>query len=454
MISLVLSMSLLAAGPRAPAGAEVVGYVPRLDATQKLLPFFRAAGGRSVLLRPSSWTEDAHALIAVDVSDAKALADVGIDATGPLTSSRLQGAAVSCVQVSNVDAYRKACDARLARLGEVFEKTEGGVPVYATRDPLGRVQAAYLLRGKDSCAIAGHGRSIEKLIPELVKTISRPANAPGHALAAKVGGVVQVMGESGPGAGALGLTAKDLALTLDARGRNDRLAELTGAGPSPFAAFTQPGMLVVRARLAKAQLPALVEQVLPLFPSSPKLSALAKSLSPLLTGNVALVVSHVQVTSGLRTRDARFFALHFALLAEASDAAALQDALAEPWQLKVREGTLEVSPQSGWVVVSDDAQVKAKALTSAANAAGRQAHGLEWSLDGAKVAAGLAQVPLLEAVQSPELAGVVAASTELGPLLQATTSLSGWLDSSGARQHQGQATWVLSTPPAAPDAGR
>ena len=446
MISSVLLLSLLSA-PRAPAGADLVGYVPRLDAASEVMPFFRAAGARSVLMRPSSWTEDAHPLIAVDVTDVSALATVGIDATGSLTSSKLMGSSVSCVRVSNVDAYRKACDARLARLGEVFEKVEGGVPVYATRDPLGRVQAAYVLKGKDSCAIAGHGMSIEKQLPALVKTVSGPASAPAQALAGKTGGVVQLMAEQHGTSGALGLTAKDLTLTVDARGKNDSLAELLGGGVSPFATFAPAGMLVVRGRVAKGQLPALIQQTLSYFPSGSNFTGLSKSVAPLLDGNVALLVSHVKVTSGLRTRDARFFAVHFALLAEVSDADALSAALGGDKTAKQREGTLEVSQQGRLLVVSNDAEVKAKALAAAANSAGKQVHGIEWVVDGPAVTKGLQQVPLMEAVQSPELAGVVAVSTELGPLLGATTKLSGWLDSAGAKAHVAQATWTVSPVP-------
>ncbi len=47
----LLLISVLAA-PKAPADAEVVAYLPKLDAVSQLVPFFTAAGSRAVLLRP------------------------------------------------------------------------------------------------------------------------------------------------------------------------------------------------------------------------------------------------------------------------------------------------------------------------------------------------------------------------------------------------------------------
>ena len=99
MLLSLLLISVLSV-PRAPADAEVVAYLPRLDQATQLLPFFTAAGSRAVLLRPESWRSTAHPLIDVDVTSREALGLVGIDASGSLTSSRLGDAAVACVTVS------------------------------------------------------------------------------------------------------------------------------------------------------------------------------------------------------------------------------------------------------------------------------------------------------------------------------------------------------------------
>jgi hypothetical protein len=81
-------------------------------------------------------------------------------------------------------------------------------------------------------------------------------------------------------------------------------------------------------------------------------------------------------------------------------------------------------------------------VAALASASGKQAHGLEFELDPKAVARGLQQVPLLEAVQAPELAALVAASTELGPLLVASAKLGGGLDST-AEGHVTKLTWLL-----------
>lgn len=454
MIFSLLLISVLGA-PRAPAEAEVVAYLPRLDQATQLIPFFTAAGSRSALLRPESWRSEAHPLIDVDVTSREGLALVGIEVNASLTSSRLGDASIACVTVSDVEKYRQAADAKLARLGEVFEKVEGGVSVYASRDQLGRVLAAYVLHGKDSCAISGHGRSVEAQFPLLSKVVTKSATGPGYALAAKLPGVVQLIGPKGSAHGAISLSAKDLTLTVDGKSKGAPLAQLAGGGPSPLGAFTAPGMAVFRARVAKAQLPALVEQVVRLLPGAGALLPLSREAAPYFTGNTALLISHAKISTGLRTREARFFALRSALLVEVTDAAAL-GALLERLDLKAlafREGTLSVTLLGSTLVVANDPEVRARAVAALPTSAGKQAHGLEVEIDPKLVARGLQQVPLLEAVQAPELAGLVAAGSELGPLLLASERVSGFLDSAPGGQHAARLVWQLEAAKFAPDAG-
>ena len=454
MVSSLVLISVLLA-PRAPPGAEVVAYVPKLSEAAQLLPFFTAAGSRSLLLRPDSWRSESHPLIEVDVTSKESLALAGIDAAGSLTSSRLGESSIACVTLSDVDKYRKAADARLARLGEVFEKVEGGVSVYASRDQLGRVLAAYVLHGKESCAISGHGRSVEPQFPLLSKIVTKTATGPGVTMAAKVPGVVQLIAPSGSSHGVLSLTGKNLALTVDGKSKGLPLAQLAGAGASPLGAFSATGMAIVRARVAKAQVASLVEQAVRNFPGASTLLPLAREAAPFFTGNAAVLLSHAKVTSGLRTREARFFALKGALLAEVNDVAAVAAMLErlDPKALAFREGTLTVTLEGSLLVVSNDAEVRARALTAVASAAGKQAHGVEFEVDPKLVARGLQQVPLMEAVQAPELAGLVAVGTELGPLLLASEKVSGFLDSPAPGAHTGRLVWQLDQAKFTPDAG-
>lgn len=455
MITSLVLISLLAA-PHAPTEAELVTWVPRLDAVSALLPFFDAAGSRAVLLRPESWKDDVHPLISVDVTRAEALELVGIDPAGSLTRSRLfDGATVTCVKVKDVDAYRKACDARLARMGEVFEKVEGGVSLYGSRDALGRTLVAYALQGKDSCAISGHGRSVEPQLASLARTVTRAPTGPGWGVAAKVPGPLQFIGPTGSTTGGVGLSTKDLSLSVDSKLKGAPFAQFQGAGPSPLGAFSAPGMAVVRGRVAKAQVPALVDQVVRQLPGAAVLGPLAKGVAPYVTGNTALLVGHVKVTTGLRTKEARLFALKSALLVEVSDAAAVSELLRslDPKALVFREGTLTITLEGSTLVLANDAEVRGRAVAALARASGKQAHGVEFEIDPRLVAKGLQQVPLLEAVQAPELAGLVAAGTELGPLLLASERVSGWLDSSAGAQHTGKLVWQLDPAKFTPDAG-
>lgn len=454
MVLPLVLISVLSA-PRAPADAEVVAYVPRLDQVTTLMPFLDAAGSKSALLRPEAWRSDMHPLIDLDVVNRDSLLAAGIDPAGSLTSSRIGDYSFACVSVGNLEAFRKAADPKLARLGTVFEKSEGGLPVYASRDPVGRVLAAYTVSGKDSCAVFGHGLSVEKLFAPLAKATAKPSTAPGFALGAKLPGALQLVDPSGSPHGAVALSAKDLTLTADGRSKGTNLMQLAGAGPSPYGAFDANGLLVVRARAAKAQLPELISFVLRYVPGGGTLSPVAKELAPLLSGNTALLVSHARVTTGLRTKEARFFALRFAVLAEVTDTEAVSAALSklEPKSLSFREGTLALSLEGTTLVLSNDPDAKAKALAAAAKSDGKQAHGLEFMVEPKLVAKALQQVPLLEAVQTPELAGLVAVSSELGPLLLSSERLTGFLDSTGPSQHGGRLTWKLDAAKFTKDAG-
>ena len=450
----LLLISVLAA-PKAPADSEVMVYLPKIDAVSQLLPFFNAAGSRAPLLRPESWRSQSHPLIEVDVTSRQALALVGIDAAASLTSSRLGDSSIACVTVSDVDKYRKAADAKLARLGDVFEKTEGGVSVYATRDTLGRVQAAYALQGRESCAISGHGRSVEKQFAMLAQITQKAVSGPGIMIASKLPGALQVIAPSGTQHGVVSLNSKNLTLSADAKTKGLPLAQLAGGGASPLGAFATKGMLVLRARVAKTQVPSLVEAAVRQFPGGGSLLPIAREAAPLFTGNAAMVLSHAKVTTGLRSREARFFALRSALIAEVTDAAAVA-ALLEKLDSKLltfREGTISVTLEGAMLVVSNEPEVRARALTALKTAAGKQVHGVEFEVDPKLVAKGLQQVPLLEAVQTPELAGLVAAGTELGPLLLASERVSGYLDSASGAVHTSRLVWQLEAAKFAPDAG-
>jgi hypothetical protein len=456
----------LAAAPKGLPDAELITWAPKASEVSTLLPFFTRAGQGSVMVAPSSWRESAHPLLAFDVTRPDSITAAGVAVNEGLALSVRGPISVGCHGVSDVAAFEAACKARLARFGTFFRQEAGGVVTLGARDGLNRVQAAALIKGRESCSISGSGHSIEKLLPDVAKALTgKPLAGPHLKAAADLPAPQYFFLPERPqdpnarlkGWGVLALSAKGDTLTVDAKSKGVPMSTLQGAGPSPFAMLSVPGVATVRARLGKADLPALMAQVFSTMPGGRTLTPAAQELAPNLTGNVALVFSRVKVTSGLRSGPARFFAARFVMLAEVADPKAAQ-ALVEAIDQKAlafREGRLEAGVAGAVVWLANDAEVKDAALAALPKAAGTQRHGGELDLDPKALSRALASVPLLEVVQSPELSGVLVAATELGPLLDLTARVRGWVDSTSATTQRAQLTWTLEPPaaPSSPDAG-
>ncbi|MBL8919838.1 MAG: hypothetical protein JNJ54_13300 [Myxococcaceae bacterium] len=455
----------LTAAPRGLPDAELITWAPKASEVSTLLPFFARAGQGSVMVAPSAWRESAHPLLAFDVTRPESISAAGVAVSDGLALSVRGPISVGCHGVSDLQAFEAACKARLARFGTFFRQEAGGVVTLGARDGLNRVQAAALIKGKESCSISGSGHSIEKLLPEVTKALTgKPLSGPHLKAASELPAPQYFLLPERPqdpaarlkGWGALALSAKGDTLTVDTKSKGVPMSTLQGGGPSPFTNLAVPGVATVRARLAKTELPGLMNQVFASMPGARTLTPAAQELAPNLTGNVALVISRVKVTSGLRTAPARFFAVRFVLLAEAADARAalaLVEAIDQK-ALAFREGKLEAGVSSGVVWLANDVEVKDAALAALPKAAGTQRHGGELDLDPKALSRALASVPLLEVVQSPELTGVLVAATELGPLLDLTARVRGWVDSTSATTQRAQLTWTLEpAPPASPDAG-
>ncbi len=451
MLALALATALAATPPRALPEAELVTSVPRLDALSKLLPFFSRAGAKAPLVRPSAWREAAHPVLRFDVTSEESLFADGVDPKGPLTLSRRAELEVSCVRVVDEKRFDEATRAHLVKYGDVFTSSDGGVTLLGAKDALGRVQAVVARKGPESCAATAGGLSVGKHVPALVSLVERPPKPLFTPSVGELIGPVLFASPSGPSPLGLSLTAQADALTAEARAKSLPLVALAGGGSSPFARFAPPGLLVLRLKVAREQVPQALQALAPRVPGGAALLTQAIKLAPFLTGNLAFVAHAVKVTSGLRTAPARFFAVRFALLAETVDEAKVKAVLdaVDPKALESREGKLTAGLEGKVLWVSNDDRARAAAL-EALPAAGKQAHGAELELRPRLVARALGQVPLFEAVQSPELSPLVAVSTELGPLLLASDVVTGWLDTQGKDAH-GQLTWTLS--PELTDAG-
>lgn len=452
MITSLVCGLVLAGAPKGLADAELITWAPKVTGISTLLPFFTRAGRGSLMVAPSSWRESAHPLLSFDVTRPESMTALGIAVNEGLSVTQRGVVTMSCHGLSDVKRFEAACRERLARFGEVFRTEATGVVTLGARDGLNRVQSAVVIKGKEACALEADGQTIEKLLPEASRALSKPLSGP--ALKGTLE-PVSVLWPARPRGGftALTLSTKADTLTIDTRAKALPFSALSGPGASPYGQLTAPGVATLRMRLPPAQLAGLLAQVLGGLPGGRTLGPASQGLAPSLTGNVAVVFSRVKLTSGLRTTAARFFASRLVLLAETNDVAAAQalvDAL-DPKALQFAEGTLTAGVQGSTVWLTNDKEVLAQVLPLLEKSAGQQRHGAEFDVDPKALAKALSAVPLLEVVQAPELSGFLVAASEVGPLLMLTQRVRGWLDSQPGGSHIGQLSWVLE--PERADAG-
>lgn len=463
MSPLLLSVFLLAAparaapAPRAPVDAEFAFFIPNFAGAAELVPFLDVAAEHSGLLRREGWRSEVHPLLRVDVTRKDSLLESGLDPGGAGTLSFRGDLTFSCVQLTDPKKYEAACGDRLKGLGVPFRKELDGVSVVGAKDSLDRVLAGYVIRGKESCAIAGQGTSVEKPLLELGKLLGK---APGTSMWKNAAGLPgQAVLIAAPVA--VGLKGSGLSLTGEFKSSRLGFAKLTGAGSSPYAGTAFNAMLWLRMRVEPSQLPPALAQLATLLHKAcpacdpAVLTDAATALGPTLSGNVLILIEQVKVQGSLRTYAARFFAHKAVVLAEASDPKAAGAALegfgrvpgAKPTEdgfaLQLREGEVRIGVRQGHVYLSNDGRVLEATFRALPATAGKQAHGVEFGVDPERVAKALAQVPVVDVLSVPELAVLLGASAEVGPLLLASEKLSGYADTDAAGALRGQVVWSL-----------
>lgn len=467
MLALILVTLIQAPGPRGPADFDQVIYIPRLDKATQFADFLRVGGERSVLLRSENWRESVHPLLRFDITRPDTAAAVGIDETAPLTLVFRQDLEVSCVSLKNADRFAAACADRLRGLGVPYKKTEGGVTTVGARDALDRVLAGYVIKGNESCTARMQGKSVEKPLEELAKWLGKAPVGPAWKLLTGMPGVGFLLTQRS----VVAMTADGLTASATAKG-DLPFSGLAGAGSSPYAAMSTPALLIARIRADPAAgAPVLDEIGLRLAAICPACDAApfklsARMLGSTLTGSAVMVVARVKVITSLRTDPGRFFAVRTAVFAETHSPAEALKAVLQLGTVKgarllddgsgvsvlLKEGEVRCGVRGTHVFASNDPAVLETAYKALPLAPAAQAHGLEVTVDPKLLAEGLAQVPLMDAVQSTELAGALAAGAELGPLLLATERISGWADAPRA-----VVSWKLRQPApkpvAAEDAG-
>ncbi len=368
--------------------------------------------------------------------------------------------------LSDVKAFEAASEVKLKSVGTVTRKNDGGAAVVSSKDQLGRVMLAYALKGRVACAATNHGFTLEKVLPELAKLVTQAPKPPAQALMGEVQpGVLTTVVPQSRAPFAASLSTKGLTATVDAAAAGLMSGLVSKVGNSPFAEATPSGLAVVRLRFNKSQLPQVIEEMARRWPLGRQLAEPANAIASLLTGNVLLFVHRIEVTNGLGTDELRFRAVKLVLLAETVDGGAAQTKLSalNQKQLSLRKTWLVGTSGNVAYLYNDESALNA-ALAAVPLVSTKQQHALEALFDPALVAKGLGQVPLLDAVQNPALAGLLAAGTELGPLLVASESVTGWVDPSANGHHRAQFTWSLRadkftkpaapTPAPTPDAGQ
>lgn len=472
MLALIFAALIQASGPRGPAVFDQVIYVPRLDKATQFQDFLRVGGERSVLLRSENWRESVHPLLRFDITRPETAAQVGIDETAGLTLVFRDDLEVSCLFIKNAEKFHQASADRLKTWGALFKTTEAGVTTYGSRDALGRVLSGYVVKGNEACAARQQGKSVEGALKEIAKWLGKPPTGASWKLLNGLAGVGYLLTPRQ----VIAMSADGLTGNATAKGELF-LTGLAGAGPSPYTAFNMPALLTAKVRADPVATQPMIDEVAlrlatlcPACDSAPfKLAA--RMLGPTLTGASLLVVARVKVVGSLRTDPGRFFSVRTVIFAETNAPEAALKAINELGQLRgakpldggggfsvlLKEGEVRVGVRGNHVFASNDPAVLEQTYRMLTTTPGQQAHGVELNVDPKLLSQALAQVPLMDALQSTELAGALAAGAELGPLLLSTERISGWGDVQKA-----SLSWRLRAPPqggapvvdaGAPDAG-
>ena len=469
MLSLVLAASLAAApAPRAASASGTVVHIPRLDALQGVTAFLDRAGQHAALLRPIVWYAELHPWLSFDPSQPDTLTRLGIDPTGPMTVSLRSNGRISCTRLKDPKLFQeKAAGMLVSGSGktEVKPTISGGVTtVSISRESGGN--AGYALKGQEACAFSttGGGFVDDGQGPVMVKEVSRlvgRAPKPDTRLGQLPGAVYVLL----PGRGmVVGMDGSATELRLEGTATQLPLPPFQTTGTSPYGTMKPEGMLFSRARVAPAgvsqavgSVRALIQQACPACPPA-DVSSISRAVSERLTGNVLVVVDSVRSRPNLRTPEGRFFASRQAVAAEVTDAAAMKAALApvakfpgakaleDGYALDVKGGTLFVRLKGKQLVVGNDEAVVQSLQTALPQGGAKLPHAVDFTVDPKRLASGLNQVSLMDVVSSQQLAGLFTMGLELGPLLANSTSISGWLDSTGGA-HRFSTLWTL---PAAP----
>ncbi len=447
--------------PRALPDANSGLYLPRVDRMDGVLAFMARAGERSVMLRASTWFGDAHPLLPVDFSQPKSLADAGIATDAPVTISTRKDGRMTCHGLSDAKRFDERVRARTELMGKPWEGKVSGLSAVGSVRENGSLSAGVVRRGNVACVVSSRADARPLLALAANATGRAPARGAWTLIGGLPGEVYFVSGDM-----AVGATGDGNGLRLEGRSRRDiGVPSLISGATTPYATFTPDGLGVVRATVRPDEVAGAVRGLLRPVGSAcaacPRevLSSLERTLPPLLTGRVAVSLHTAQVRGSLRSEADRYFAARHVWLAEVKDGAAVNKALAslervpgaqvadETWTVPMDGGrSVQVGVRGGHLFLSNDGAALQAALAALPGKGGKLTRGMEVTIDPQRMQRTLSQVSLLDVIGQQELAGLLALSTELGPVLQVASSLTGWASTEkGGGQRFG--AWLTLRPP-------
>ena len=454
MLSLLLATTLAAApAPRTLDAATTVVHIPQLDKLSGIYAFMSRAGVHAALARPSTWNSEFHPFLSLDPMRPETLSAVGIDPAGPTTLSFVKRGEISCSRLSNPQAFQTRANEALSSTTPVKTGLAKGVATASASRGTGR--AGYVLKGQDVCSFATLYDD-DDLLKATLKLIGKTP-APDARLG-KLPGTLFVI----QGATVVGLDGTADALQAEGTTTRLPLPPFQASSASPYGALKLDGLLFSRAQVAPSGLSqavsavrSSVQQVCPTCPPG-QVQAVAQAVTQQLTGHMVALVDSVQVKASLRTPEGRFFAPRQAVAAQVKDAAALKEALApladfpgaqalpDGYALALKGGTVSVRQKGSHLVIGNDEATVKTLFDALSDKSAKLPHAVDFTADPKKVARGLSQVSLIDVMSSPQLASLVAMSTEAGPLLSQSERISGWLDSAPGGGHRFSLAWTLA----------
>jgi hypothetical protein len=438
------------ATPRMHASALTALYVPRLDQIQDVYAFFERTGQRSSVLNPAAWQSELHPLLWLELPKPDALLSSGIDPAGSYTVSVLPTGRFACATVKDAQAFDTKASLRLKALGERVER-KGKTRVVTARVQ-GVTVAGYALRGDVACAFASDVRA-DSLQKEAIRRVEKPSAGVDGRLLKGLPGVAFLITSDGIAS----LDAVPQGLKVRARSTRLPLPGFSTAVDSPYTGAKPSGLLFARGAVTPDTLRGAVRHLADLVARAcgpcdrTAVTTAAEVIATRLTGAFLLRVDRAELRGALRTAEGQYFAVKHALLAELSGSADdVRRALAKLSKtsegngvvIDMALGQIRLGVQQGQLYLANDE----KALTALAQSTGKPgklAAGLEAFADPKALAKALGQISLLDVMGSRELAGLFAMSAELGPLLQASESLTGKIDTEKDGTHIGEAVWML-----------